>query len=140
MWNDAIMFNVFYNISDKVQKKFLDYKMTDENFGKRLVNNKKPTFPYVLVHRLPGTEVGHTLDKTGVNGILTTLVIEVFSNDSEDVCDKISSYIADIMVGDFGFEMVGEPYPDYTSTDEYRYVSRYRRVVGASDSLSHTVK
>jgi hypothetical protein len=131
------MYNVFYNISTKVKEKFPE--MTDENFGKYLVNNKKPTFPYVLVHRLPGSEVGHTLDKTGVNGILTTFQIEVFSNDSEDVCDKISSYIADIMVGDLMFEMVGEPYPDYTSTDEYRYVSRYRRVVGASDSLSHTI-
>lgn len=138
MWNSAIMDNVFYTIRYKTQNKFTKYKMTDENFGKRLINNKKPTFPYVLVYRLPGSEVGHTLDKTGVNGILTTLVIEVFSNDSEDVCDEISSYITDIMVGDFGFEMVGEPHPDYKGTDEPRYVSRYRRVVGASDSLSHT--
>jgi hypothetical protein len=131
------MDNVFYTIRYKVKEKFTKYKLTDENFGKYLINGKKPKFPYVLVHRLPGLEVGHTLDKTGVNGILTTFQIEVFSNDSEDVCDKISSYIADIMVGDLMFEMVGEPYPDYTSTDEYRYVSRYRRVVGASDSLSH---
>jgi hypothetical protein len=132
MWNDAIKSKIFTTIKVKCKTKF---SLTDSNFGTNLISKTTPKFPYICIHRLPGSEVGHTLDKTGVNGILTTYQVDVYSNDKESTCDEISGYIADIMVGDFMFKMTMEPYPDYSSTDEYRYVSRYQRVIGASDTL-----
>jgi hypothetical protein len=124
---------VYTAINTRVLAKFKS-KYSNINCGTDLIRKTKPNFPYVLVRKMQGTEEGKTLD-SGVNAILTTFQIEVYSNVSESVCEEISNYIADIMTGNMMFEMVGEPFADYENTDEYRYVSRYRRIIGASDII-----
>jgi hypothetical protein len=134
MWTSAIKSNVYTAINTRVLAKFKS-KYSNINCGTELKRKTTPKFPYVLIKKLPGTEEGQTLDKKGVNAILTTFQIEVYSNVSESICDEISNYIADIMTGNLKFSVMGEPYPDYESTDEYRYVARYSRLIGASDII-----
>jgi hypothetical protein len=134
MWNDAIKNNIYAAINTRVLGKFSS-KYPNINCGTELKKSSTPKFPYVLIRRLQGAEAGQTLEKNGVDAILTTFQIEVFSNNGEGVCEEISNYIADIMTGNIMFSMVGEPYPDYESTDEYRYVARYQRVISKDDYM-----
>lgn len=134
LWNDAVKSTLYTVIKAKLTAKY-GKTYSDMSFGTDLISKSTPKFPNISIHRLPGVELGHTLDKTGINGILTTYQIDVSSNKSESVCSELAGYIAEIMVGDFMFEMVGEPYPDYESTDTYKYTMRFRRAIGASDSL-----
>jgi hypothetical protein len=137
IWNDAIKGNVYTAINERVVPKFKSQKHYEGiNCGTVLKKDTTPTFPYVLIKRLQGTEVGQTLEKDGIDAILTTFQIEVFSNYSESVCENISNYIASIMTEKLRFTMVGEPFADYESTDEYRYIARYQRTIGRDDYMT----
>lgn len=133
MWTSAIKSNVYTAINTRVLAKFKS-KYSNINCGTELKRKTTPKFPYILVRKLQGAEQGETFDG-GVNAVTSTFQIEVYSNVSESVCEEISNYIADIMTENLKFSMMGEPFADYESTDEYRYVARYSRLIGASDII-----
>jgi hypothetical protein len=136
IWTDAIEGNVFTAINARVIPKFQSKKGYESiNCGTELKKKTTPNFPYIHIRRLPGAERGQTFEKKGIESIMTTFQIEVYSNAGESVCKEISNYIADIMTENLMFSMVGEPYPDYESTDEYRYVARYQRTISKDDYI-----
>lgn len=137
IWTDAIEGNVLTTISTRVIPKFKSKKGYENiNCGSEFKKKTTPSFPYIHIRRLPGIERGQTLEKNGIESILTTFQIDVYSNVGESVCKDISNYIAGIMTENHMFSMVGEPYADYESTDEYRYVARYRRVISKDDYIT----
>lgn len=133
MWNKYIKSIVFTRIktegTEKLQKQFLNIYFTTSD---KVSTN--PKFPTVYLKKLQGAEKGRTLDGTTVNGVLAGFQIDVIDNKSDNNAENVSDVIGDIMKS-MGFEMVGDPFPNSQSTDEYRYSSRYQRLIGASDTL-----
>jgi hypothetical protein len=126
---------VFTAINTRVVAKF-KAKYPNINCGTSLKKQTTPKFPYVQISKLQNSENARTFDN-GLNAITSGFQIEVYSNSSESICEEISNYIADIMTGNMAYTMIGDPYPDYDSTDEYRYIARYQRVIGKDDYMKY---
>lgn len=133
LWTKYIKSIVFTRIKTegtaKLQKKFPNIYFTTSD---KVSTN--PKFPTVYLKKLQGQERGRTLDGTTVNGVLAGFQIDVIDNKSDNNSENVSDVVGDIMKS-MGFEMVGDPFPNSQSTDEYRFTARYQRLIGASDTL-----
>lgn len=133
MWTKYIKSIVFTRIKTegtaKLQKQFPNIYFTT---SEKVSTTAK--FPTVFVKKLQNAEKGRTLDGTTVNGVLAGFQIDVIDNKSDNNAENVSDVIGDIMKN-MGFEMVGDPFPNSQSTDEYRFTARYQRLIGASDTL-----
>lgn len=133
MWTKYIKSIVFTRIKTegtaKLQKQFPNIYFTTSD---KVSTTAK--FPTVYLKKLQGAERGRTLDGTTVNGVLAGFQIDVIDNKSDNNAENVSDVIGDIMKS-MGFEMVGDPFPNSQSTDEYRFTARYQRLIGASDTL-----
>lgn len=120
----------------KGQKTFKSVTFTNVSRSNSNVSDegiKKQKFPNVYIEKLQGQPRGRTLEDTRVNGILMPFQIEVATNTNQTDAEIIAYVIADIMI-DMGFDMIGEPIPD-NSSDVYRYISRWQRLIGFGDKL-----
>ena len=88
-------------------------------------------FPTVYFHSLQPAEVGNDLENTDINAILTTIEIQVFSNDYNE-CQSLWSLTLDCMKS-LRFNVPMLPITSKMG-DYFSSVARYRRVVGAGDS------
>ena len=129
---DSIETQVFSLIKAKFSAK-IKAKYKDLNFTTSDRSSTKPKFPTVYIHLLESPEIGSDLDGTSVNGINATFQIDVTDNQSQARADEVAKEILRIMKT-MRFKSVGIPFHD-NSSDTYRTVSRWRRVIGAGDIL-----
>jgi hypothetical protein len=135
VWTDVIKIGVFNGINTRVVKQFKS-KYPNINCSTTQKTTTSPKFPYVQITKLEGVEQGATFDKDTINAVLSTFQIDVFSNDGEEVCEEISSYICEVMTGKLRFTMVGEPIANYENEDVCRYTARYRRLFAYNDKMT----
>lgn len=117
-----------YSIPQKIKDKYPDLNFTTDN--RELTS---PKFPCVYVHLMPSVEVGQDLEGISINGGRFTFQIEVYDNQSQNRAKTIMSEIVGIMKK-MCFEL--NAFPEFqNTTDIYRSVARFRRVIGAGDIL-----
>lgn len=96
-------------------------------------SNKEAEFPTAYIHELPGVETGCDIDGIGVNAVMETFQVDVSTNTSK----RDAKYIANIIASAFKklrFQIVSMPEIEY-GDETYRCVARFRRVIGANDTL-----
>ena len=133
MWTKYIKSIVFTRIKTegtaKLKETFPDIYFTTSD---KVSTN--PKFPTVYLKKLQGQEKGRTLDGTTVNGTLASFQIDVIDNKSDSNAENVSDVIGDIMKS-MRFKMIGDPFPNRKSTGEYRFTSRWKRVIADEDTL-----
>lgn len=133
MWTTIIKPKVFTYVQN-IGKERLIKKFPDITFTTSDRTPIKPKFPTVYIKQMQGAARYGTLEDAKVNSVLSTFQIEVTTNTSQNDAEKVADVVADIMT-DIGYSMIGEPFPDNTA-DIYRNVSRFQRLIGASDLLN----
>ena len=131
MWTKHIKSTVFTRIKTdgtaKLKSQFPNIYFTTSD---KMPTN--PKFPTVYLKKLQSPEKGRTLDGTTVNATLASFQIDVIDNKSDNNAENVADVIADIMKS-MGIEMLGDPFPDSQSTGEYRFTSRWQRLIGAGE-------
>lgn len=124
---------VYSRIQDEFDAELkTEYNMAVANFSTTDSSNKKAIFPFVFINNMQGVEQGQTLDGQEVNGGLFTFQIDVYDNKTQQRARTVMSEICRIMKS-MRFEMVNMPIVE--SGDTHRYTVRFRRMIGASDTL-----
>lgn len=91
-------------------------------------------FPTLYLHELQPVELGEDLVNDGVNAVLSTMEIQVWSNVSETECKAI---IADAVLEMKRFGYSVTMFPDVRTDNKIAWgAARFRRVIGAGDSLT----
>lgn len=133
MWTKYIKSIVFTRIktegTTKLQKQFPNIYFTTSDKV-----STTPKFPTVYLKKLQGAERGRDLEATSINAVVVGFQIDVIDNKSDNNAENVSDVIGDSMKT-MGFEMVGDPFPNSQSTDEYRFTSRWQRVIGSNDVI-----
>ena len=133
MWTKYIKSIVFTRIKTegtaKLKATFPDIYFTTSN---KVPTN--PKFPTVYLKKLQGAEKGRTLDGKTLNGVLASFQIDVIDNKSDNNAENVADVIGDIMKS-MRFEMVGDPFPNSQSTEEYRFTARYQGVIADEDKF-----
>lgn len=95
--------------------------------------NTVVNFPTLYLHELQPVEAGNDLDNTTVNAVLSTIEIQVWSNESEKHCkDILTAAIVEMKRLRFNVTM----FPNVTTDNKIAWgVARFRRMIGAGDSL-----
>lgn len=92
-----------------------------------------PVFPTVFIRELSGVEQGTTLEGDSVNAVLETVQVDVTSNTSQRDAKKVMMTVSEIFK-EMKFNI--NAMPEFNNDgDIYRSVARFRRVIGANDSL-----
>lgn len=133
MWTSIIKPKVFTNVQKKGKEKLLK-KFPNINFTTSDKSAAKPKFPTVYIKQMQGSARGQTLEDTQPNAILSTFQIEITTNTTQTDAENVADVIAGIMIS-MGYSMIGEPFPD-NSSDTYRNVSRWQRLIGHDDILN----
>ena len=133
MWTKYIKSIIFTRIKTdgtaKLKATFPDIYFTTSD---KVSTN--PKFPTVYLKKLQGQENGRTLDGISVNGVLASFQIDVIDNKSDSNAENVADAIGDIMKS-MRFEMVGDSFPNSQSTGEYRFTSRWQRVIADGDTI-----
>lgn len=132
LWTSIIKSKVFTNVQRKGRERLLK-TYPGITFTTSSKVSTKPKFPTVFIRKMQGTARGQTLEDSKVNAILSVFQVEVTTNTNQEDAEKVADVIADIMIS-MGYDMIGEPFPD-DSTDVYRNISRWQRVIGYNDIL-----
>lgn len=109
-----------------------EYGMKDANFSTKDSANKKAVFPFVFVKSMSSAEQGKTLDGQSINGGLFSFQIDVYDNETQYRARKVMGEVLRIMKA-MRFEVVNMP--EFESTDVHRCTARFRRIIGANDTL-----
>ena len=110
-----------------------EYNMTDKNFSTIGTSDTTPVFPFVYISTLPGKEEGKDLDGIFINGGTFAFQIDVTDNKSQYNARKVMNEVIRIMKS-MRFEVNQFPKPEDTK-DTHRMIARFRRIIGASDTL-----
>ncbi len=111
-------------------KKNISYECT---FTTEQMSVTNTSFPCVYLHELENPELGSTIDGQSVNGVLCSIQVDVFATTKSEA-KQISRLVTEQMKA-MRFRAVGLPYYAMDDTDVHHGVMRYRRVIGADDSL-----
>ena len=135
IWVSEIPDKVFTRLKGNFSKALkTEYKMTNSNFSSSAFSDTPSVFPFVCLKLLQPSEVGQDLEGTCINGALFTFQVDVTDNSSETTAKIVSDEVLRIMKK-YGFDAVGMPYSDTSTKGTFRIVSRYRRTIGANDTL-----
>ena len=110
-----------------------EYNMTDKNFSAIGTSDTTPVFPFVYIGTQPGKEEGKDLEGRCINGGTFAFQIDVTDNKSQYNARKVMNEVIRIMKS-MGFEVNQFPNPEDTK-DTHRMIARFRRIIGASDTL-----
>lgn len=133
MWTKNIFTSVYSRVSANGRIRLR------EKYPKIAFTNSTPrtsisSFPTVIMTKLQGSETSKDIEASFVNGIYSNIQIEVVTNTNQEDADDVADVCLDLMKS-LHYEMVGEPFPDSTQANEYRNISRYRRIVDYGDVL-----
>lgn len=123
---------IFTRIKSGLTKTFgTEYKnMYITNSDKTLTTAK---FPTIYIHPMSNVELGNTLDGTSINGVMYTIQCEVTVTESQSQAKTIMAELLNIVKA-MRFEIIAMP--EVTSTDDtYRAVARFRRAIGANNTI-----
>ena len=135
-WVSKIPSRVFSRIKNSFSKELKKkYGMKDANFSSSAYSDTPSVFPFVYMKTLQPVEQGQDLEGQTINGALFTFQIEITDNKDPTIANTISTEVMRIMKR-YGFEGVGLPYEDNNASGTYRVIARYRRIIGANDSLT----
>lgn len=129
MWASGLADRVFTMMMYYCRQKY-----PEASFTTVAKSSSPPSFPNVYFQKLQGAALGYTLEDAQINAVRLSLQIEVADNKKQQTAEDISWHIAEIMA-DMGFLMAGDPF-QMEMEDAYRYVARYTRIIGASESLN----
>ena len=130
-WFSEIESRVFtqisYMLTERDDAPYPDLKCTTVS------QNTVVNFPTLYLHELQPVEAGNDLDNTTVNAVLSTIEIQVWSNESEKHCkDILTAAIVEMKRLRFNVTM----FPNVTTDNKIAWgVARFRRMIGAGDSL-----
>lgn len=131
-WAFELGNTIFYVVKSRaepiLQEKYPDVNITDEG-----ETSGKPIFPTVYIHELPGLERGQTLDGQSINAVLETIQVDVSTNTGSSDARYVMSVIGEVFKK-LRFEVTAMPEPG-KSDGIYTVTARFRRLIGASDTL-----
>lgn len=123
---------VYSRLNNKV-KSALKKTYPKLNFVDTDKQSSTPTYPLVYVHELESAEIGQDFDNTTINGVLSSFEITVYSDYSQEVNKEIMNEVVYVMKS-MRYNIVGTPFND-NEDGLYRRICRFRRPVGAGDTL-----
>lgn len=124
---DIIFNNIEEYVTEDIGSRFEDLFFTSSD-----INEDEPSFPAVLIKELPSSERGMTLDNDGINAVLYSTQIEVYSNKSQGDCKRVMKSIVEILKQ---MQFTIYDMPSFDNTDVYRMVIRARRMIGGNDII-----
>lgn len=133
MWINDIPSIVLTKVKTHVNKKLLS-KYPDLTYTTSSRQRDEPKFPTVIFKKLQGQEIGRTLDGIDVNGVLSSIQIDVIDNGSISVAYEVTDSVIEAMKL-MRYEIVGEPIADESSDTTFRTVTRFKRPIGFNDKL-----
>lgn len=133
MWINDIPSIVLTKVKTHVNKKLLS-KYPDLTYTTSSRQRDEPKFPTIIFKKLQGQEIGRTLDGIDVNGVLSSIQIDVIDNGSISVAYEVTDSVIEAMKL-MRYEIVGEPITDESSDTTFRTVTRFKRPIGFNDKL-----
>lgn len=133
MWTSNIQSVVFSIVKNEVSKVLLN-EYTDLHFTTSDKVQTVPQFPSVYIHEIGSIEQGMDLEGADINAIMCNIQIEVTDNISQERVRKTMGEVLRVMKK-MRFSVV--LMPEYQNTTEtFRQVARFRRVIGQGDILT----
>lgn len=116
--------------TSKLKKKYPNINITQDS---RVLTN--PQFPNVYIKFLQPMESGKDIEGKSINAVNMTVEIDVTVTQTMgmNVANEVSWIVVDILK-EMGFD-AQMPYFDAPSTEIYRTIARYSRVIGYNDIL-----
>lgn len=115
--------------STRLKKALPDY---DIKFPTEESNNTPTKFPTVFFHEIAQSERGNDLENDGINAVMETIEIQVYTNDSLAENKDITATAA-VLMKQLRFSMITAPVHMKEGENIRRSVSRYRRIIGCDD-------
>lgn len=134
------MDNEYQWVSDFKKKigSYLKLKVKQAHPGAYVTDKSKdlsePSFPTVYYHALPFTEHGGDIEGKSINGISASYQVDVITNTSQEDSESIMATVVGLFKN-MHFQVTSMPEFNNTSEDTYRSTARFKRVVGADDTL-----
>ena len=127
-WYADIENRVFTYVKHYIQNTYPDLDCTTKGY------NIAPTqFPAMYLHELPSVEIGQDLDNISVNGVMSTIEIQMFSDISENECKEMMFEAIGLMKS---LRYAVTAFPDVTTNNNIAFgVARFRRAIGNGDKL-----
>lgn len=116
-----------YMLALKTDAPYPDLKCTTVS------QNTVVNFPTLYLHELQAVEAGHDLYNSTVNAVISTIEIQVWSNENEKKCkDILSTAIVEMKKLRYNVIM----FPDVVTDRNIAWgVARFRRMVGSDDTI-----
>lgn len=115
----------------RMKKSLPDYNF---NFPTEETNNTPTKFPTVFFHEISQVETGNDLENDGVNAVMETIEVQVITNDTLAENRDITATAA-VLMKQMRFSMISAPVCLQEGENIRRSISRYRRIIGADDSV-----
>lgn len=130
------MIDIQSTVVSRLKNKYpqtLKTKYPNTRFTTSDVIPQNPKFPTVYVHERGSMETGEDLDRTTINAVTASFQIDVEDNSSMENATEVMNYVLQTMKA-LRFGVVTMPEFKNT-TDVYRKVAVFRRVIGDGDIL-----
>lgn len=124
---EQIFTQVDYMLTLKPDAPFPNLTCTTAN------QNSKTVFPTLYLHELEPVEAGQDLNNQSVNAVVETIEIQVWTNETEEICREILSAAITEMKR-MRFNVTGFPNV-HTDNKIALGIARFRRLIGQGDSL-----
>lgn len=111
-----------------LRKKYPDLKCTTKN-----ENGLPAEFPTLFLHELTPVESGQDLENVGVNAVLATIEIQVWTNTTEMDCRQIIADATTEMKA-LQFNIIAMPVIEMKDKIAWGVI-RCRRMIGANDNI-----
>lgn len=118
---------VTYMLSEREDAPYPELKCTTAS------QNTVVNFPTLYLHELQAVEAGNDLHNTSVNAVVSTIEIQVWSNESGKKCkDILTSAIVEMKRLKYNVTM----FPDIITDKSIAWgVARFKRMVGSGDTI-----
>lgn len=131
-WYEILESSIFTLVTHRANKALADKIQKTIKFTTEAQSDSSPYFPTCLIHELSQAESGKTLDGKSINAILETIEVIVYTNSKEE-CKLITNEIT-YQLKRLAFDAISMPIITKDAS-VCSGVCRFRRVVGADDSI-----
>ena len=133
MWTKNIFTSVYSRVSANGRIRLIS-KYPKINFTNSTPKSNITSFPTVIMTEMQGSETARDIEGSFVNGMISNIQIEVITNTSQEDANYVADVCLDLMKS-LKYAMVGSPYPNSTTDNQYRNIARYRREVDYGDVI-----
>lgn len=123
----SVFTQIAYMLSERDEAPYPDLKCTTVS------QNTVVNFPTLYLHELQAVEAGNDLYNSAVNAVISTIEIQVWSNENEKKCkDILSTAIVEMKKLRYNVIM----FPDVVTDRNIAWgVARFRRMIGSDDTI-----